>query len=212
MKLSTLAMLLLLTFGALSVFSQRPRLKYIYDDCDCPLIQVTTYFSNGSGDGPPLHSYKQVKGSEVNTVYLFYHRGSSGGPQQAEGSKSVDEIMVCIDQGVKYIRAVAVEIYNHSDSVRYDYYADTLAFCSGTAIVEHNIENMIGISPNPSTGVFSISGLSSNSVLRLFDLQGREIPCQLEEGKLDLFNQPKGIYQLQIVTDDKVVGKRIQVE
>jgi hypothetical protein len=75
--------------------------------------------------------------------------------------------------------------------------------------------NNISVYPNPASDKIFISNLESNNVqIRIFNVLGKIVHQQknnLENG-ISLSRFPKGIYMLQIVSDEKKVSKKIVIE
>jgi hypothetical protein len=76
---------------------------------------------------------------------------------------------------------------------------------------------MFSIKPNPSSGIFALSFSSSialkNIQIDIFDITGNVLyqmtKPQNTSTQIDISNQPKGVYFLQIKSDDMVETKRI---
>ncbi len=77
-----------------------------------------------------------------------------------------------------------------------------------------NINENIIIYPNPSkTGIFNIQNIDKNTKINLFDLTGKEIYSNiLNSNYIDLSFCPAGIYNLQIITEQDIVIKKIIIQ
>lgn len=77
-------------------------------------------------------------------------------------------------------------------------------------------KNIIRISSNPSNGIFQlISQTPNKKTITVFDLNGRKIfqtKTNEEKISVDLTNQPKGIYFIQVVTDVGVLNQKITLQ
>jgi len=84
---------------------------------------------------------------------------------------------------------------------------------SATGISEFT-ENDIDIYPNPSNGIFNIEGFSPNASMAIFNAFGEEIMSNdlIHTGKIDLSNQPNGVYFLRIETPNGSLVKKLVKE
>jgi hypothetical protein len=67
--------------------------------------------------------------------------------------------------------------------------------------VDEALQSKVNISPNPSTGLFKISGLTDQNIIKkviVFDVLGQEVEANYRNGELDLSNNPNGVYYLNI--------------
>jgi hypothetical protein len=75
------------------------------------------------------------------------------------------------------------------------------------AVNELNPQNLISISPNPSSSIFNINGIDQKEIrnIEVFDNSGKlcwkQNPTKNESTSIDLSNLAQGIYQLFITTD-----------
>ncbi len=82
----------------------------------------------------------------------------------------------------------------------------------------HDQEDLIAISPNPSTGIFTVNlSNSSKGIMEVYDVLGNKVKeILLKENtsqyQLDLTNQAKGVYLLHITTDGKKQFEKIIIE
>ncbi|MBG38991.1 MAG: hypothetical protein CL857_03625 [Cryomorphaceae bacterium] len=101
-----------------------------------------------------------------------------------------------------------------SDSVAVEVIVESCANLS-----ELNIKNTIGITPNPSNGIFVVSyGLSQKSKveLEIIDASGKRIykrkfqdAAGITEHEISLKNISEGMYTLQIETDTEIHTERL---
>ena len=73
------------------------------------------------------------------------------------------------------------------------------------------------IQPNPTNGVItlSVNGVSINATVNVIDLQGNVVASRALEGNsvtFDLSNIAKGIYVMQIISDNAQATQRFIVE
>ncbi|MBI3500342.1 MAG: T9SS type A sorting domain-containing protein [Bacteroidetes bacterium] len=88
---------------------------------------------------------------------------------------------------------------------------------SVAGIEENNFSNDMNIYPNPSTGIFSVSGLrSAVSSLDIYNVMGEKIYSSTVNSKLETVNlsaapkvQASGIYFLRIGTSEGIISKKI---
>jgi len=79
-----------------------------------------------------------------------------------------------------------------------------------------NLVSQISISPNPSSGIFTIE-TNTKQTMQVYDVNGRLIPIpspsQREGNKLtiDLSNLPAGIYNISLTSNEGIVNKRVVV-
>ncbi|MFI5164343.1 MAG: T9SS type A sorting domain-containing protein, partial [Bacteroidia bacterium] len=86
---------------------------------------------------------------------------------------------------------------------------------------EINFENNFNISPNPSTGIFTINSSDPSTSLRVTDVEvydvfGREVYQSknppIQSRTLDLSSYPKGIYFLRIKENEKMFSRKIVLQ
>lgn len=84
---------------------------------------------------------------------------------------------------------------------------------SGQIVIENcNKNDELIIFPNPSNGLFTIEAKENNYEIIIMNILGRELCCleiQNEKYKVDLSDQPVGIYFLQIVSKNGTALKKI---
>lgn len=90
-----------------------------------------------------------------------------------------------------------------------------------TGIEEKSLSSSLNIFPNPTNGEFDVQltlPLKGNLTFKLMDMQGRLIYIETKnqlpgfyETKIDLSNQAKEIYLLQIITDNETITKKVVV-
>ncbi len=83
--------------------------------------------------------------------------------------------------------------------------------CSTVPVQEaNNNQTFPTIYPNPSTGVFIIENFETNQMLHVYDINGRLLKTSIINGRLDLSEQPKGIYLLRVTLENgEVVSKKL---
>jgi hypothetical protein len=76
----------------------------------------------------------------------------------------------------------------------------------------------VAISPNPSNGVFKINLtdlLENEFEVSVYDLAGNAILTDMVNGNqstIDLTNQKTGIYFVKIISNNRSVTKRVQIQ
>jgi hypothetical protein len=71
------------------------------------------------------------------------------------------------------------------------------------------IENKeISIFPNPSNGIFAVDGLTENTDIKILNIFGQIIAVELRDSKIDLSNQPNGIYILNIKNSNGTISNK----
>ena len=83
-----------------------------------------------------------------------------------------------------------------------------------------NFENELTISPNPGSGLFNITlknYVSENIHVRIVNVIGQEIKnfdlvqSANNDFKIDLSNQPNGVYFVQVKINEHVISKKVIV-
>ncbi len=94
------------------------------------------------------------------------------------------------------------------------YYIDdiSLTLCSGIGIDELEMENKIKLYPNPSNGVFTIGAEGTKiKEIKVYNVLGCEILKQVQNVKetiIDFSDKAKGIYFLEIQTEQGIIRKK----
>lgn len=85
-----------------------------------------------------------------------------------------------------------------------------------TTLVKDKIHDYLKVYPNPSNGTFIVSGIKSqNSHLRVYNTLGEMIyqkPLSQKVAEVNLPAIPSGVYQLQIISDKKIINRKIIVQ
>jgi len=84
---------------------------------------------------------------------------------------------------------------------------------SSTAISENQLSSL-NLYPNPSTGIFNITGLGSNVKMTVSNAQGQEIYSKIVSGntQLDMTLQPKGIYLIKFMNDNSLRIEKVVIK
>lgn len=84
-------------------------------------------------------------------------------------------------------------------------------FSNIVVLFQENKVNIITLSPNPTSGVIELTGLSYDNVtLRLFDANGKQLSVQKlsEAGQVNVSHLSNGTYFLEIKTGNKTIVKQ----
>jgi len=84
-------------------------------------------------------------------------------------------------------------------------YWRTKANSIGVGVNEHAVEQRIQVYPNPTTGVITIQALGIKSI-EVLDLQGKQI-YKGKQTKIDLSQEPNGIYIIKVISDKKTITR-----
>jgi hypothetical protein len=81
---------------------------------------------------------------------------------------------------------------------------------SGTSINQPT-EQHLSIYPNPSKGTFTVSGMTDDCEITIFNAHGKELFTMslILPAEIDLSTQPKGIYFISIKTDNNIFVKKV---
>jgi len=105
---------------------------------------------------------------------------------------------------------------NTNDSGDETYYTTLTLTPSMTGINELEFLYDISISPNPSTGEFFVkTEITDSKEFSVFNVQGKlveQFSSSAEINKIDLKNQPKGLYFVKITSGEKTAVKKIIIE
>ncbi|HTL82089.1 MAG TPA: T9SS type A sorting domain-containing protein [Bacteroidia bacterium] len=72
--------------------------------------------------------------------------------------------------------------------------------------------NSFGVFPNPSNGKFTLNGIENNSRVEIYNSTGQLIFSEdnFKQGeRIDISDQPDGIYLIKIKTDNKILSQKI---
>ncbi len=172
-----------------------------------------------------INDVKAVGAGNGNSYFLkndgsVWASGSNGsGELGADSSVSVAYVPIQVN-GINIARQLAVgQIYamalladnsvrswgsnyygNLGDGTRTSRYTPVqfLSSCSESSVTENNLVTSETATPNPSVGVFTLSGnLKASEILQLTNALGQEVPFVVNAHQIDLTGQPKGLYYLK---------------
>ena len=79
---------------------------------------------------------------------------------------------------------------------------------------ENNLNDDFSITPNPTTGIFSIQSSEKISAIQIVNLLGEIVyfsKMNYDKSEIDLSKEPNGVYFLQITTDKGIARKKIVI-
>ena len=83
-------------------------------------------------------------------------------------------------------------------------------FYTGTSGIESIDNQIVGIFPNPTSGIIKISGLTQPAEVKIYSVQGQLLKSEYQKtNKIDISALPVGVYFLNITTRDQVINKTI---
>jgi hypothetical protein len=65
--------------------------------------------------------------------------------------------------------------------------------------IKNTKDSKFSIYPNPSKGVFNIDGLTKSFTVNIFNVYGKLLSIEISNAKVNLSNQPNGIYLIKIL-------------
>jgi hypothetical protein len=83
----------------------------------------------------------------------------------------------------------------------------------GSTTVETILDREVNIYPNPSTGLINIEGISSNADIMVVNMHGRIVFSgnNAISKNIDLSAQPKGVYFVKIMDNEKIITRKIVI-
>lgn len=83
-----------------------------------------------------------------------------------------------------------------------------------TSISENKFENSISMSPNPSKGDFTVSGLQYPAQIQIYDIKGEKIFETTSNEKQETIHlrEPSGVYFIHISSDHKTAIKKLIIQ
>lgn len=162
----------------------------------------------GYGFGPSYsassYSYKQIAASYPSAIY----DDEAGNTIYFNGISTIqDKTSLAAAQGG------GIMIWELSqDATGNNSLLKTIKETVDAIITEASIaeNNEFSISPNPSSGIFQIKGFdASTSALAVYSAFGVEVNNKGLAGVVDISNEPKGVYYLQITKGNKTISKKI---
>ncbi|TDD99702.1 T9SS type A sorting domain-containing protein [Flavobacterium cellulosilyticum] len=73
-------------------------------------------------------------------------------------------------------------------------------------------DNRVSVSPNPTSGIVTINSTSEVKTITVFDTTGKKVQSAKNSTTVNLANQSKGIYLVQVQTENGTTTKKIVVE
>ena len=198
-------------------------------------------YMNGEWKSSGIHFTEGGNGysGTVNTNYLMSSNPNdlNGWSEQTEGSLSGDRRMfmssegimlapndeMCYDYAVIYARGSSNlhsvdSLYQVADQIQSFY--DNQAFYTCESVVlstdNSNLKDQLKLFPNPSNGVINLEGLTIDSEIYLYSIDGKllKVIGYNSESKFqfDVSNFKSGNYLLKIVNKEDVILKKISIK
>ena len=170
------------------------------------------------GEGEVSFTYK-VSSESTWDFLRFYVDGNK--LDEWSGEAGWEEVTYPISQG-SHILKWAYEKDGYESAGSDCAWLDNIVFPATTTII--SVEEKIAGSefvlyPNPTSGVFYVSSemLAEEMAVKVFDISGREILNQVSLNKngmlkLDLNNAEKGLYFVEISSENAIVIKKVVIE
>lgn len=95
------------------------------------------------------------------------------------------------------------------------YYCDWWEYNPSLVGVNETVtENTFSVFPNPSNGNFTVNSEITKGEIVIYNVEGEKILSENSSGKteIDLTNQPKGIYFVQIKSGEQISSKKIIIQ
>ena len=103
--------------------------------------------------------------------------------------------------------------------ISYVCYNSNPAFCIPSGLTTINglesISSEISISPNPSSGIFTLQSTAEITTIEIYNVLGEEVyksEVKSQKEEINLSNQPSGIYFVKVITDEKVYSRKIIID
>jgi hypothetical protein len=91
-------------------------------------------------------------------------------------------------------------------------YTANQRFTTVSAAKEGMVSNeAISIFPSPTTGRFTLSGVSHDALVVVFSVQGQQV-LNLKGNTVDLSNQSKGVYLIKVISEGNVWNGKVVKE
>jgi len=74
------------------------------------------------------------------------------------------------------------------------------------------IDNSVSVSPNPTSGVVTVNSASEVQAITVFDTTGKQVLSESNTITVNLSNQAKGVYLVQVQTENGSATKKVIVE
>jgi hypothetical protein len=156
----------------------------------------------------------------LDTVYLT---ANNPGMSYYWSNGSIDQSITIGTTGIGFdLKTIWVEVENEDGCVGTDTIRVFFDFAQCNGLVEGDDLSRFYIYPNPTTGKtqFEWEGIFGNVELRVSDLHGNMILTRFIQpqvsgnykGSLNLDGNPKGIYLLRLISDDKVLIRKILLQ
>lgn len=108
-----------------------------------------------------------------------------------------------------------VGFHNYSDADMFRIYVDDVTIDIATAIEDNMLANNISIYPNPTTGIFTISGTVKNTSVNVMSITGEVVYQNNISGNntiIDLSNKAKGLYFVSISTENGTETYKVVIQ
>jgi hypothetical protein len=106
-----------------------------------------------------------------------------------------------------------VSDYGHQCGFGTRLWIDDVELSQKTGIQDFNKKPILSLFPNPVKNVFTLDTKENLNALVLIDVNGKEVPISLENGKtVNCGNIAKGVYSVKIETDKGVFMEKLVIE
>ena len=174
--------------------------------CDSP----TNLFITEITETDATFSWDSVAGATGYEYYVTLHPAMP--PSAATVTGSTTAFLTGLNANEKYFVCVRTKCGNRFSA----WSCDTLRTPAGINTI--GAAKDIRVYPNPSHGTFSVSlgnSFSENAMITVYDLTGRVVTSKemkTDNETISINHAAKGVYMLQVRTDNAVLNKRIVIE
>ena len=196
-------------------------------DSDGSIIAIGTPFNDGNGTSAGhVRVFQDASALPITLAYFAgnYSNNAAILNWKVENQINFSHFVVeksldgTVFNGLKNIKLTDSEFYNHKDTDlnKYSilYYRLKMVDNDGTfsysniVSIRTNGKNVVGISPNPSAAIFTLTGVKDieDETFTIMNSVGQTMPVVIQNnGQFDLSPFPSGIYYLRIASSGQVM-------